>query len=294
MTLQAQQAQLVDPSQEEGELSLTIEQGTDDQTQQQTPADTEEALSGDDVPEAYRGKSARELLDILSAKEEMIGRQANDLGQLREQNGTLRGVVDQAIAMQAGSQPNQVQDEDEALTADDLLRDPTAAINRGVRSAMKPLEDKLDSITKTDRQSVFLRNHPTALQDVDDPAFVDYVQKSPYRKALASKAFADMENINFEAAEELWLGYDEVRQAPAQAEAGNETETAVAEETPAKPNPSEVALVTSGGSGADTSADKTIYSAAALTQLQMNDPDKYYEPGFYNKIAQAFAEGRVQ
>jgi hypothetical protein len=265
---------------------------------QSTPTVENEILNGEEVPDLYRGKSARELLDIIQQKEAMVGRQANELGELRNQNGTLRGVVDQAIAMQAGTAtPNPV-DEVTALTPDSLLSDPDAAISDRLNRALRPLEDRISALTAQERQNEFLGRHKTALEDVNDDAFVNYVKASPYRERLAQKAFQDMRNIDFDAAEELWLGYEDVRgsSTPPAAESEGEQAKATAAPAAARPNPAEAALVTSGTSAGagDAHSDKTIYSAAALTKLQMEDPDAYYEPNFYNKISVAWGEGRVQ
>jgi len=302
MTLQAQRAQIAQPggsTPDENDL-LADEHGHEEDstpasTRQQAPAD-DEALTGEEVPEKYRGKSARDLLDIIRQQEEFTGRQSNELGQLREQVGTLRGVVDKAIALQAGEQPSRNEDEHAELTADDLLNNPTEAINRAVTSALEPVTRRFEDMSYKEQQQDFLSRHETATQDVNDPNFVDYVKQSPYRKRLAEKAFADPNRIDFEAAEELWLGYDEVR---ASESASTETEqdlNSAGDSVPAKPkpSPSEVALVRSGGSDGEPSGDSKIYSRSKLVKLQAEDPDTYYDPAFQAKVAAAYREGRVR
>lgn len=292
MTLEIRQAELVNEPFGEEANSLTLESGPEgagiSDPAQPAPT-TEEGLAGNDIPEQYRNKTARELLDIIRNKDDLYGRQSNELGELRGQVGTLRGVVDQAIALQ--SRPNAAAPEAEAeLTADDLLNNPADAIGRGVGKAIKPIEDRLSALDERERRAEFVSRHKTATEDVNDPAFIEFVQKSPYRTRLATKAFQNVDRIDYEAAEELWLAYEDVR-GTQEAAAAPSSEPTTPKSTPSA---SEVALVASGGSGASPSSDKTIYSANALVQLQMNDPDKYYDEAFYTKIAQAYAEGRVK
>lgn len=262
------------------------------------PAGGEDALTGEDIPEKYRGKSAKELLDIIRDQEQYVGRQSNELGQLREQVGTLRGVVDQAIAAQAGVQPQGGNEDEDDLTADDLLTKPSEAIGKVLQKHLRPIEEKLSGRDRESRQEAFLREHPTAMDDLNDEKFVGWVRSSAYRTRLAQKAFADPTNPDLDAAEELWLGYEDVREKPQGSDtaADPNAQAAQAEAQPAdQPSAKEVALARSGGSGADTSAaDSTVYSAAKLTKLQMEDPDAYYEPTFYAKVCKAFAEGRVR
>jgi hypothetical protein len=278
--------------------------------QDPAPASADGGLTPDDIPEPYRdkyqGKTAREMLDVVVNQESLMGRHSQELAELREQNQTLRGLVDKAVS----ATPNGPAEQPEApLTDDDFTLRPSEAVaqtSRSVASEMvAPVDERLAKLEGQLLVTDFERSHPTAEADVNDPDFIAFVGKSNYRKQLAQKAFGRGEgNFDYSAADELWVGWEEHRAAQAPTPSGEETPAevpAAPEGQPAapaaQPSGSEQqppALVTGNSSGAGDASGKPIYSQSELNRLQGSNPDLYWADDTQAKINAARAEGRIR
>lgn len=259
-------------------------------------------LEGDDVPEKYRGKSAAELLQIAREQESYIGRLGQEKGELRNRVGTLESLVDKALNLRDPATGRQAPPE-ESLSDTDFARKPKEATSRLVESKLDPLAARVDALDTKAAALDFERHHPTAAADINDPAFVQFIEKSARRQKLASKAFGDANRLDFDAAGELWEAWEEFKEikgltsttdAANEADPLTEGQPAKAASTKAQDPPP--ALVTSGGGGAarrDSGNGKPVYSASALQRMQVENPDKYWAPDVQSRIQEAYADGRV-
>lgn len=254
---------------------------------------------GDDVPEKYRGKSARELLDIVTNQESMIGRQGQELGDLRSTVGTLRGSVDAALALRNPGTAADGIGTEEDLTDRDFALDPVDATRRMVQRETRSLHEQQVQNAKQARANQFERQYANAASDVNDPKFVDFVKRSATRSRLATQAFSDMDNVNFDAAEQLWELYDDFKGMNASdgvVTDPDEPVAPVARPAPAK-GKAAPSLVTGNSGGGDSNANtsgKPLYSQAALNDLAASDPDKYWSEAVQKPLNAAYAEGRVR
>lgn len=263
----------------------------DEQTQavtQTTPS--QDGLDGDDVPDKLRGKSVRDLLAILREQEQHIGRQANEVG-------TLRKLVDQAIEVNnPGHASRTARDEsvtEAQLDADSLLNDPLGSVSRVAKATTKPLEDRLAQIEAKERHQTFLQAHPTALQDVNDPSFVEWVKGNRARARLGMRAFPQGQTPDFEAADDLWTLWEEAKSSKTQ-----DAQDDDAESKPTKPAPAArtAPKLLSGAGGAEpgTGRSQRIFSKSKLIKMQTEDPGSYYDPEFQAELMQAYREKRVK
>jgi len=254
------------------------------------------AIDGDNVPEKYRGKTAADLLKIVQDQESYIGRQGQELGGLREQNGTLRGLVDKSLSLREDGNVGRTEvGTEEDLSDDDFITTPRDAVTRTVKRETQDSNRRLARLEQQASAIDFARRYPTAEKDIEDPAFVEFVQKSQVRTRLASKAFGDMENVDFDSAEELWELYGDYQamQPLAPVTSGSEN-ASVSEVASQEVEPKEApAMITSGSSGDPGGSTKPIYSQAALNRLQVEDEALYWANDTQAKIAEARAEGRV-
>lgn len=247
-------------------------------------------LDGEDVPEKLRGKSVRDLLAILREQEQHIGRQANEVG-------TLRKLVDQALEVTNPGHASRTAREEpitEAqLDADSLLNDPLGSVSRVAKATTKPLEERLEQLETERRHQAFLREHPTALQDVNDPSFVEWVKGNKARAKLGMKAFPQGQTPDFEAADDLWTLWEEAKASKAQVVQDEDPAP-----TPPKPAPAARAapklLTGAGGSEPGTGRSQRIFSKAKLIKMQTEDPGAYYDPEFQAELMQAYREKRVK
>lgn len=259
-----------------------------------------DALTGDDVPEKYRGKTAAELLAIAREQESYIGRLGQEKGELRQRVGTLEGLVDKALKLRdVGDTGRQASPED-VLNDTDFARKPKEATSKLVDSKLDPVARRLDELDLKARALDFERAHPTAAADINDPAFVQFVEKSQRRQKLAAKAFGDPNNLDFDAADDLWEAWEEFKELKGGAAPAAATEGAPATSQPGAPAkapeapPALVSTTGSGGGGArGDKSGKPVYSASVLHRLQVENPEKYWAPDIQARIQEAYSEGRV-
>lgn len=266
----------------------------------QQPTSTGFTLDPEQLPEAYRdkygGKSSQEVIDILLNQEKVIGRQGQEVGDLRTQNTALEGLVNKALEIPlAAGQP--IGEATPELTDDDFALSPKESteklVQAAVDTAVGSTNERLQNMELSTKVQAFEAIHPTATKDVNDPAFLEYVNSSPYRTRLATAALGDLQNINFDAAEDLWVGWEEHR-----GDVTPESTTEIpAGTTPTTPTIEDAALVSGGGKAAASASDnsgKPIYSEAALQDMQLNDKDKYWRADVQAEIQAAYQEGRVR
>lgn len=258
---------------------------------QTTPS--QEGLDGEDVPEKLRGKSVRDLLAILREQEQHIGRQANEVG-------TLRKLVDQALEIGAPGHASRTAKEapptEAQLDADGLLSDPLGSVSRVAKATTKPLEERLEQLEAERRHQAFLAAHPTVQQDINDPAFVDWVKGNKARAKLGMRAFPQGQTPDFDAADDLWTLWEEHRASKAQA--AQEAQDEADAPPPSKPAPAQKAapklLSGAGGSEPGTGKSQRTFSRAKLIKMQAEDPGSYYDAEFQAELMKAYREGRVK
>lgn len=287
-------AHLVDELDEEGQLPQHTGALEAAIAQEGGQAREPEESLGDDVPEKYRGKTARELLDIVMNQDSHIGRQGQELGTLRSEVGTLKGLVDQSLAMRdQGMRREEVGNEDEEFSDNDFILNPRDAVSKTVKRQTREQEQRLARLEQQAAAIDFGRRHPTASSDIEDPQFIEFVQKSHVRQGLAQRAFADRDNIDFGAAEELWDLWDDYQSMRPREQAAADNETASQEAASQAPPKQAPQMVTQGSSGDVGGTHKPTYSQAALNRLQAENPDLYWAADTQAKIQEARMEGRV-
>ena len=261
-------AEIIDDDQNEFSAVEELEQ----EIKPETPVVDED----DDIPVKYRGKSPAELARIAAEQEKFIGRQAQEVGEVRQ-------LADQLIKSQLQKQPQASQPVTEELSDVDFFADPVKAVKRAVDShpAVLQAQQATAQMQRTQALNRLASNHPDYQEVVKDPDFLEWVGKSKVRQNLY---LAADRGFDVDAAEELLGTYKEVKQIRRQVV---EEGAAQLRETQTK-NLKSVA-VPSGGSG-ETS--RKVYRRADLIQLQLTNPDRYV--ALQDEILAAYAEGRVK
>ena len=250
-----------------------------------TMSDTTEAVDTapepvEELPEKYKGKSAIEIAKMHQEAEKLIGRQANEVHE-------VRSLADQLLKQQLEANKKVQQQPIEESLEDDFFADPKQAVNRQVEKHPAVVEARQAALEmkkmKTAQQ--LAAKHPDFGTIASDAGFQDWVKASAIRLNLFAKADAE---YDFEAADELLSTYKEIKQIKAQqavqqAVKSNEIE-AEAQKTAMK-----AATVDVGGTG-ETS--RKVYRRADLIKLKMTDPARY--EAMSDEIMAAYAEGRVK
>lgn len=250
-----------------------------------TPDPSTTAADESHLPKRWRGKSEAERVESFKTLESELGRKNNEVGQLRY-------AIDQMLQMQrAGGEPSgkAPKAKDEPVTGERLLTDPTGTIEsvaeRIVGKTSKDVQDRLDKIEYDSRKEVFAKKFPKFEETMADDDFIDWVKSTPHRQRLAASAAS---RGDFDAAEELFGLYEDVRKVKEASVTGSDqkAKAAAADAKTLRPG--------NGGAGKRTAsaapAGKT-FKRSELTKLYMHDRDAYNAMG--TEIRAAYAGGRV-
>jgi hypothetical protein len=246
---------------------------------EQTVDNTEEVATEVEVPEKYKNKSLDEIVRMHQEAEKLIGRQAQEVGEVRKLADSL---LKQQLEAKHDKQPEQAQEID-------WFDDPQKAINQALESnpVLRQLQEQqaiqvqraaLDSIEKT---------HPDFVSVAQSEDFQQWIAGSKARQRL----YADANNYDVDSALELLDNYKSLRGLRQQKE-----ETSKAADEALKKTDSEgrskalkAAAVQQGGTG---ETGKPVYRRADLIRLRMQDPNRY--ESMADEILNAYAEGRVR
>jgi hypothetical protein len=237
---------------------------------------TSESVLTDIIPEKYKGKSVEDIVKMHQEAEKLIGRQANEVHE-------VRALADQLLKQQLDTQAKQAKPIEESLE-EDFFADPASAVNRQVEKHPAVLEARQAALEmkkmKTAQQ--LSAKHPDFATVASDAGFQDWVKSSAIRLNLFTKADAE---YDFESADELLSTYKELRQIKQQNQAAQTAEV----ESKSQEQAMKAATVDVGGAG-ETS--RKVYRRADLIKLRMTDPDRYMQ--LSDEIMAAYAEGRVK
>lgn len=260
----------VDPTQEEST--------TPDATENMV-AEPEEVAQQPELPEKYRGKSLDEIIRMHQEAEKLIGRQAQEVGEVRKLADSL---LKQQLEQKHDKQPSKAQEID-------WFEDPELAVKQAVEN--NPVLKKLQEEQAKQAQLVALQTiekaHPDFMQIGNSEDFQKWVGASKVRTQL----FEQASNYDVDSAMELLDTYKSLRNIKQQ-----QAETVKAADESLKKTEEEVrnktlkaAAVQQGGTGEST---KPVYRRADLIRLRMQDPARY--ESMADEILQAYAEGRVR
>jgi hypothetical protein len=230
----------------------------------------------EELPEKYRGKSAMDIAKMHQEAEKLIGRQANEVHE-------VRSLADQLLKQQLDSKAKEAKPLEESLE-EDFFADPASAVNRQVEKHPAVLEARQAALEmkrmKTAQQ--LSSKHPDFATIASDSGFQDWVKSSAIRLNLFAKADAE---FDFESADELLSTYKELRQIKQQ----NQVQQSADVESKSQEQAMKAATVDVGGAG-ETS--RKVYRRADLIKLRITDPDRYMQ--LSDEIMAAYAEGRVK
>ena len=234
----------------------------------------------EELPEKYKGKSAIEIARMHQEAEKLIGRQANEVHE-------VRSLADQLLKQQLEANKKVKQEPIEESLEEDFFADPKQAVNRQVEKHPAVVEARQAALEmkkmKTAQQ--LAAKHPDFGTIAADVGFQDWVKASAIRLNLFAKADAD---YDFEAADELLSTYKEIKQIKAQ-QVVQQTAQSNQIEAEAQKTAMKAATVDVGGTG-ETS--RKVYRRADLIKLKMTDPARY--EAMSDEIMAAYAEGRVK
>ena len=243
-----------------------------DTTHKITESETK-SVPVEDVPEKYKGKSVAEIAKMHEEAEKLIGRQANEVGELRK-------LTDEILKQQlANSQPKKEQEAPEV----DFWSDPDTYLNKKLENHPDILAAKQAQLQMKHQQAseALHKKHPDMLEVVADKEFQDWVAASKVRTQLYVAADTQYDT---EAADELLSTFKALNGKKAE-----EGQQQAKELTASRQKQLKAATVDAGG-GNETS--RKVYRRADLIRLRMQDPARY--EALADEIMLAYQEGRVK
>lgn len=240
-----------------------------EELKQTTPV--EEVKTVSEVPEKYKGKNFEDIVKMHQEAEKLIGRQAQEVGEVRR-------LADDLIKQQLSSKQTQAQPQEE--TDIDFFEDPKKAVQKAVENhpdvvAAKKATQQMQAMQT---QSMLQKKHPDYAEIANDGEFIEWVKGSPLRLNMYAMAHS---NYDFTAADELLSTFKQIRTAKT-------AQTQDAGKQQRQQN-LRAASVDVGGTG---ESSKKVYRRADLIRLRMTDPNRY--EAMQDEIMSAYADGRVK
>ena len=223
----------------------------------------------DDLPEKYKGKSAKEIAEMHQQAERLIGKQGSEVGELRK-------VVDDFISTQTSKES---QTEIEETSPEDFIDNPGKHVKKQIDShpAIKEAQDAAKQMKRTATLTRLNAEYPELEKIVQDPNFAEWINASKVRSELYNRAEV---NFDYDSAKELLTTWTEKQERVAKV-----AETSKID----KDNQLKAASV--GSKGNNEPVSKKKYRRSDIINLMQTDADKY--DALSDEIMLAYQEGRV-
>jgi hypothetical protein len=223
-----------------------------------------------ELPEKYRAKSLEEVVRMHQEAEKLIGKQAQEVGEVRK-------LADELLKQNLSSKQQRIQEEEPEV---DFFENPQKAVQATIDKHPDVLAARQAGLEfkRMQIQQKLAQDHPDYSQVVNDSEFQNWVKSSPVRVGLYAKADGE---FDYDSANELLSTFKQLRGIKAK-----QSEQA-SDATRAKSM--KAAQVDVGGSG---ESSKKVYRRADLIRLKMTDPARYET--LSDEIMQAYSEGRVR
>jgi hypothetical protein len=223
-----------------------------------------------ELPEKYRDKSLDDIVRMHQEAEKLIGKQAQEVGEVRK-------LADELIKQNLGSRQQQTRQEEPEV---DFFENPQKAVQRTVDNHPDILAARQVTLEmkRSQIQQRLAQEHPDFGDIAKDQDFANWVKSSPVRIKIFEQADS---GYDFDSANELLSTYKQLRGV-------KNKQVSDAGEASRKQTLKAVGVDT-GGSG---ESSKKIYRRADLIRLKMQDPNRY--EALSDEIMVAYQEGRVR
>jgi hypothetical protein len=233
----------------------------------------EQTNEDDDIPEKYRGKSAKEIIRMHQEAEKVLGRHSSEVGELRK-------VVDEYIKsntkpVETAQAPKQ---EDDIV---DYFADPAKAIAKQIEShpAVQQAKQLSEQTHRSNALASLQQQHPDMTEILSDERFAGWIKESKIRVQLFAQAD---QNYDTDAAAELFTMWKALN--------GTKSQEVVQADKASRSN--EIKKANTGNvRGSSESVGKKRYRRADIIKLMQTDPARY--DALQPEIMAAYAEGRV-
>ena len=230
------------------------------------------------IPNKYQGKSVEDIVKMHQEAEKLIGKQAQEVGEVRR-------LADELLKRDLNQKQAVEPPKEEVDLASRLYEDPASVINETVEKhpAIAEARQQAQSIKQQQVTQRLNEQFPNFNQITQDPKFFEWVKASPVRTKLFTEAHS---GFDYDSAVELVSTWNLLN--PSQPQETSSPEL-VAESRKGTQESLKAAAVNTG-SPAPTS--RKTYRRADLINLRLRDPQRY--EAMQDEIMSAYAEGRVK
>jgi hypothetical protein len=223
-----------------------------------------------ELPEKYRAKSLEEVVRMHQEAERLIGKQAQEVGEVRK-------LADELIKQNLNGKSQPIKEEEPEV---DFFENPQKAVQGQIDRHPDVLAARQAGLEfkRMQIQQKLAQDHPDYSQVVNDSEFHNWVKSSPVRLGLYAKADAE---FDYDSANELLSTFKQLR--------GIKAKQSDQQNDAIRTKSMKAAQVDVGGSG---ESSKRVYRRADLIRLKMTDPQRYET--LSDEIMQAYSEGRVR
>ena len=226
-----------------------------------------------ELPEKYRDKELRDIVDMHRNAEKRMGQLQNELNEYKK--------LSEQLGKQELDPTPQVETQSTKIDVDSLLENPEEALNGILANhpVLKQVQEQAAQQQQAVVQEQFIAKYPNATETVASPHFQEWVNSSPVRQRLFQQAD---QNYDLELAGELMDTYHALHatlQAEAKAKQEEDLKT--------------VQGVSSQSKAAPTKGKRQQwYKQSQIISIMQSDPAKY-QSMLKGDLGKALQEGRV-
>jgi len=232
-----------------------------------------------EIPSKYQGKSLEEIVKMHQEAEKLIGRQAQEVGEVRK-------LADELIKQQLESRVKPSEEFKPVAQEIDFFDDPAKAVNQAVENnpVLKQMQEQLVRQKQLEALATIEKKHPDFVDVAKSAEFNEWIQASKVRKQLYEAA----NNYDSDAALELLDTYKSLKGIKEQTiQSADEGVKQVGDQQ--RRQAIRAAGVQTGGTGEST---KPTYRYADIMKLMMYDREQYNARA--DEFLQAYQEGRIK
>ena len=262
---------------EEVEFNDVEELGQEEQQEPQAETAVEEKPEVV-IPDKYQGKSVEDIVKMHQEAEKLIGKQAQEVGEVRR-------LADELLKRELSQKQAVETPKEEIDFSQRLYEDPEAAINEAV--------SKHPAVTQAQQQAASYKQQQVAQklrsefsnfdEVIQNPEFFEWIKASPVRTKLYAEADG---NYDYDSALELLSTWNIINPSSPK----KPSDPALVAESRKENNNNLKAATVDTGSSAPTS--RKTYRRSDLINLRLSDPARY--EAMSDEIMAAYAEGRVK
>lgn len=242
-----------------------------------------------ELPEKYQGKTAQEIAEMHMNAEKELGRVRNEVG-------TYRGLVNDLTALQRKpAEPQTVSQEKIDVSGDDLLTDPAGAIDKVVTHRLSE-RDAAEAARRADDEFALegqrlMADYPELDTIVASREFQEFASRTPSRQRdfVTAAQGEGLEQVR--AARRLLEDFNDFTSSGSPAPSAEPSTPAPA--AAPQPGVAEARAVANEGAGpAGAVSTKPLMYEADVINLIHTDRAKYNSPSFQAELMEAIREGR--